>query len=43
MGIEEHKHLLSKKLEKKILVSDKPQLMGSIGAALAGYEIYQEI
>ncbi len=37
------KHLLSKKLEKKILVSDKPQLMGSIGAALAGYEICQEI
>ncbi|MCF6173472.1 MAG: acyl-CoA dehydratase activase [Campylobacteraceae bacterium] len=37
------KHLLSKKLEKKILVSNTPQLMGSIGAALAGYEICQEI
>jgi len=37
------KHLLSKRLEKKILVSDTPQLMGSVGAALAGYEICQEI
>lgn len=37
------RHLLSQKLEKEILVSDKPQLMGSIGAALAGYEICQEI
>ncbi len=37
------RHLLSKRLEKKILVSNTPQLMGSIGAALAGYEICQEI
>jgi len=37
------RHLLSKKLQKKILVSDTPQLMGSIGAALAGYAICQEL
>ncbi len=37
------KHLLEKRLEKDIVVSKTPQLMGSIGAALAGYEISQEI
>ncbi len=37
------KHLLSIRLEKEILVSDNPQLMGAIGAALAGYEISHEI
>lgn len=37
------RHLLSQKLEKEILVSDRPQLMGSIGAALSGYEICQEL
>ncbi|MDX1810038.1 MAG: acyl-CoA dehydratase activase [Sulfurospirillaceae bacterium] len=33
------KHLLSKKLEKTIIVPAKPQLMGSLGAALAGLDI----
>ena len=37
------KHLLEKRLEKSVKVSNRPQLMGSIGAALAGYEICQEI
>jgi predicted CoA-substrate-specific enzyme activase len=34
------KHLLSQKLGKKIIVSDSPQMVGSIGAALAGLEAY---
>jgi len=37
------RHLLSEKLEKEIIVCDMPQLIGSIGAALAGCEICQEI
>ena len=33
------KHLLSLKLEKKIITPEQPQLVGSLGAALAGLEI----
>ncbi len=33
------RHLLSKKLEKNIIVPKSPQLMGSLGAALAGHEV----
>jgi len=34
------RHLLSKKLGKDIIIPEHPQLIGSIGAALAGLEIY---
>ncbi len=49
MGIEVYKELLFdigidvKKHAKMILVSNTLQLMGSIGVALAGYEICREI
>jgi len=33
------KHLLSQKLEKNIIVPMQPQLIGSVGAALAGLEV----
>lgn len=33
------RHLLSQKLEKKIIVPKEPQLIGSVGAALAGLEV----
>ncbi len=33
------RHLLSKKLEKNIVAPDNPQLVGSVGAALAGLEV----
>ncbi|PLY06192.1 MAG: hydrogenase [Arcobacter sp.] len=36
-------HLLSKKLEKNVIASSYPQLVGAIGAALSGYEVYNEI
>ena len=33
-------HLLSQKLEKKIVVPSNPQLIGSLGAALSGLEVF---
>jgi hypothetical protein len=33
------RHLLSKKLEKSVIVPTSPQLMGSLGAAMAGLEV----
>lgn len=34
------RHLLSKKLEKKIITPTNPQLVGSLGAALCGLEVF---
>lgn len=34
-------HMLAQKLERKITVPSHPQLMGAVGAALAGYEVAQ--
>lgn len=33
------RHLLSKKLEKNVIIPHSPQLVGSLGAALAGLEV----
>ncbi len=37
------RHLLSERLEREIFIAEEPQLVGAIGAALAGYEICQEL
>ena len=36
-------HLLSEKLEKEVIPASQPQLIGSIGAALSGFEVCNEM
>ena len=36
-------HLLSQKLEKEVIPAKQPQMTGAIGAALSGFEVYNEL